>query len=170
MLRHCRSGPLPLAAVVSLVTIFTAAAIAKPFTYVNARFSTVCSFPAQIFSKRMPEPANGDGQQWLSADGASLACYGSYNAGDDTPDSLVEQEKTSSEPGYKLTYSKTGKNWAVMSGTKGDNIFYERSVFGKEDVIHTVRIEYPASLKAKYDPLIGAIAGSLHEASGPHWK
>ncbi|MBZ9759682.1 hypothetical protein LB553_02125 [Mesorhizobium sp. CA8] len=58
----------------------------------------------------------------------------------------------------------------MLSGTKGDKIFYQRSVFGKEDVIHTVSIEYPAALKAKYDPLVGAIAASLHEASGPHRK
>jgi len=170
MLRLYRIGLSSLTAVLSLGTVITTTANAKPFTYVNARFSTVCTFPDQIFTKRMPEPANGDGQQWLSTDGASLSCYGRYNAGDDTPDSVVGDEKASTEPGYKVTYSKTGKNWAVLSGTKGDNIFYERQVFGKEDVIHTVWIEYPASLKAKYDPLVGAIAGSLHEASGPHWK
>jgi hypothetical protein len=161
MLRLYRIGLSSLTTAMFLATIITTTAIAKPFTYVNARFGTVCTFPDQIFSKRMPEPENGDGQQWLSADGANIACYGSYNAGDDTPDSVVEEEKASTEPGYKVTYSKTGKNWAVVSGTKGDNIFYERSVFGKEDVIHTVRIEYPTSFKSKYDPLVGAIAGSL---------
>jgi hypothetical protein len=151
-------------------TNLTTTALAKPFTYVNARFGTVCTFPDQIFSKRMPEPENGDGLEWQSADGASVACYGGYNALDDTPKSLVESEKASPEPGEKVTYSKTGKNWAVLSGTKGDKIFYRRSVFGKEDVIHSVFIEYPAALKAKYDPLVGAIAASLHEASGPHSK
>ncbi|RWL81195.1 MAG: hypothetical protein EOR67_13660 [Mesorhizobium sp.] len=148
----------------------TTTALAKPFTYVNARFGTVCTFPDQIFTQRMPEPENGDGLEWHSADGASVACYGSYNAFDDTPKSLVENEKASPEPGEEVTYGKAGKNWAVLSGTKGDKIFYRRSVFGKEGVIHSVFIEYPAALKAKYDPLVGTIAGSLHEASGPHGK
>ena len=150
--------------------VMTAPATAKPFTYVNARFSTVCTFPDQIFTERMPEPENGDGLEWHSADGASVACYGSYNALDDTPKSLVENEKTNPEPDEKVTYGKAGKNWAVLSGTKGDKIFYRRSVFGKEDVVHTVFIKYPAALKAKYDPLVGTIAASLHEASGPHSK
>ncbi len=161
---------LSLSALLFLSANMTTVALAKPFTYVNARFSTVCTFPDQIFTRQMPEPENGDGLEWRSADGASVACYGSYNALDETPDSLVENEKTSPEPGEKVTYSKTGKNWAVLSGTKGDSIFYERSLFGKEDVVHTVFIQYPATLKAKYDPLVGAIAGSLHEASGPHGK
>jgi hypothetical protein len=147
-----------------------APATAKPFTYVNARFGTVCTFPDQIFTERMPEPENGDGLEWHSVDGASVACYGSYNALDDTPKSLIDNEKSNPEPGEKVTYSKSGENWAVLSGTKGDKIFYRRSVFGKEDVIHSVFIEYPAALKAKYDPLVGAIAPSLHEASGSNSK
>jgi len=163
---HVSSATILLAALLVVI----APATAKPFTYVNARFSTVCTFPDQIFTERMTEPENGDGLEWRSADGASVACYGSYNALDDTPKSLVENEKSNPEPGEKITYSKAGKNWAVLSGTKGDKIFYRRSVFGKEDVIHSVFIEYPAALKAKYDPLVGAIAASLHEASGPHWK
>lgn len=154
----------------SALLFLTTTALAKPFTYVNARFGTVCTFPDQIFTERMPEPENGDGLEWHSADGASVACYGSYNALDDTPKSLVENEKASPEQGEEVTYGKAGKNWAVLSGTKGDKIFYRRSVFGKEDVIHSVFIEYPAALKAKYDPLVGTIAGSLHEASGPHSK
>ncbi|TIU73412.1 MAG: hypothetical protein E5W03_25195, partial [Mesorhizobium sp.] len=87
-------------------------ALAKPFTYVNARFGTVCTFPDQIFTERMPEPENGDGLEWHSADGASVACYGSYNALDDTPKSIVENEKASPDPGEKVTYGKAGKNWA----------------------------------------------------------
>ncbi|TPI15183.1 hypothetical protein FJW06_07175 [Mesorhizobium sp. B4-1-3] len=154
----------------SAFLFLTATTPAKPFAYVNARFGTVCTFPEQIFSKRMPEPENGDGLEWQSADGASVTCYGGYNAQGDTPKSLVENEKASPEPGEKVTYGKTGKNWAVLSGTKDDKIFYRRSVFGKGDVIHTVFIEYPAALKAKYDPLVGAIAASLHEVSGPHSK
>ncbi|GLR44463.1 hypothetical protein [Mesorhizobium amorphae] len=49
----------------------------------------------------------------------------------------------------------------MLSGIKGEAIFYERRLFGKDGVIRTVWIEYPPALKAKYDPLVGAIAGSL---------
>jgi len=165
-----RIGLSSFSALLFLSTNMATTALAKPFTYVNARFSTVCTFPDQIFTERMPEPENGDGLEWRSADGASVACYGSYNALDDTPKSLIDNEKSNPEPGEKVTYSKSGENWAVLSGTKGDKIFYRRSVFGKEDVIHSVFIEYPAALKAKYDPLVGAIAPSLHEASGSNSK
>ena len=147
----------------SFAAIAATAAIAKPLTYVNARFGTVCIFPDEVFSIREAEPENGDGQQWSTPDGASLTCSGIYNVDDDTPKSFVADEKASTEPGYKVTYSRTGKNWTVLSGTKGDDVFYERRLFGKDGVIRTVWIQYPASLRAKYDPLVGAIAKSLRE-------
>ncbi|MER8512270.1 hypothetical protein NKH47_04860 [Mesorhizobium sp. M1060] len=58
--------------------IAAGSANAAPFTYTNARFGTVCTFPDDIFTDRQPEPYNGDGQQWLSADGASLICSGYF--------------------------------------------------------------------------------------------
>ncbi|QND64744.1 hypothetical protein HB777_13200 [Mesorhizobium loti] len=149
----------------SIGTFFAAiaasTAIAAPFTYVNERFGTVCTFPDEIFTERQPEPDNGDGQQWLSADGASLICSGILNVDDDTPKGFVAAEKASKEPGYKVTYSKAGKGWAVLSGLKEGKIFYQRRLFGKDGVIRTVWVDYPPALKSKYDPLVGAIAGSL---------
>ncbi|MCA0046158.1 hypothetical protein LB577_04185 [Mesorhizobium sp. B283B1A] len=147
--------------VTSFAMISASAAIAAPFTYVNERFGTVCTFPDEIFNDHQPEPENGDGQVWLSADGASLTCSGIASIDDETPKGFVAEEKVSKEPGYKITYSKTGKDWAVLSGVKNDKIFYERRLFGKDGVIRTVWIDYPPAVRSKYDPLVGAIAGSL---------
>ncbi|MER8378991.1 hypothetical protein NKH71_10580 [Mesorhizobium sp. M0983] len=93
-------------------------AVAAPFTYTNERFGTVCTFPDEIFTLRQPEPDNGDGQQWLTADGASLICSGILNIDDETPTAFVSAERASKELGYKITYSKTGKDWAVLSGIR----------------------------------------------------
>jgi hypothetical protein len=145
----------------SLAAIATTGAIAAPFTYTNARFGTVCTFPDEIFTDRLPEPENGDGQQWLSADGASLICSGIFNIDDDTPKGFVAAEKARGGPSYKITYSRTGKDWAVLSGLKDETIFYERRLFGMDGVIRSVWINYPPALKSKYDPLVGVIADSL---------
>ena len=144
-----------------IATIAATNAIAAPFTYTNERFGTVCTFPNDIFTDRQPEPENGDGQEWLSADGASLICSGILNIDNDTPKGFVAAEKASNEPGYKVTYSKAGKDWVVLSGLKDGKIFYERRLFGRDGVIRTVWIDYPPALRSKYDPLVGAIAGSL---------
>ncbi|TGU58392.1 hypothetical protein EN790_33825, partial [Mesorhizobium sp. M2D.F.Ca.ET.147.01.1.1] len=124
------------------MTTAATTAIAKPFTYVNARFGTSCTFPDEVFSITEAEPENGDGQQWSAVDGASLTCSGIYNINNDTPKGFVAAETANTGPGYKITYSKTGKNWAVLSGIKGDKVFYERRLFGKDGVIRSVWIEY----------------------------
>lgn len=144
-----------------VMAVAATSAVAAPSTYVNERFGTVCTFPSEIFTDRQPEPDNGDGQVWLSTDGASLICSGILNVDDETPKGFVATEKASDEAGYKVTYSKSGKDWTVLSGLKDGKIFYERRLFGRDGVIRTVWIDYPPALKSKYDPLVGAIAGSL---------
>ena len=94
------------------VAMLAASAQATSFTYVNARFGTTCTFPDDVFTDRQPEPENGDGQEWLSADGASLICSGILNIDNDTPKGFVTAEKADNGPAYKITYSKTGKDRA----------------------------------------------------------
>ncbi|MER9138976.1 hypothetical protein NKI20_22390 [Mesorhizobium sp. M0830] len=138
-----------------------ARAVAAPSPNVKQRLRTLCTLPHEILNHRQPEPDNGDGQVWLSTDGASLICSGIRNIDDETPKGFVAAEKASDEAGYKVTYSKSGKDWAVLSGMKDGKIFYERRLFGRDGIIRTVWIDYPPALKSKYDSLVGAIAGSL---------
>jgi hypothetical protein len=148
----------PILGVVVAVAL-SGAATAKPFTYVNERFGTSATFPDEIFVDQQEPPANGDGLRWLAKDGASVAIYGAYNVLDDTPKTLVESG--SALPGRTVTYAKTGRNWAVLSGFEDGAIFYERRVISPTGIVHGVEITYPKELKAKYDPLAGKIAASL---------
>lgn len=152
-----RAFLLYLSMAAGLLTV--GAAHAKPFTYVNERFGTSATFPDEIFSEQEEPPENGDGLRWLSKDGAEIAIYGSYNVMDDTPESLEASGKAL--PGRAVTYAKRGGNWVVLSGTENGEVFYERQVIGPTDIIHAIHITYPEVLKAKYDPLVGAIAKSL---------
>lgn len=140
-------------------TLIATVVSAASLTYENDRFGTSATFPAEIFSQEQPPPDNGDGQRWLSDDGASLAIFGSYNVLDETPASKEAAARVNGD--RKVTYSRTGQDWLVLSGTDDDRVFYERYVFGPTDIVHGIVIDYPASLKAKYDPLVGSIARSL---------
>jgi len=45
-------------------------------TYANARFGTTADYPADLFSRRDPEPENGDGVRLHTADGRSTVdCF-----------------------------------------------------------------------------------------------
>ena len=145
-----------LAMVAPLLCAFPVAA--GEMRYANPRFGTSVTFPAEVFSRPSTPPANGDGMTWHSADGASLAVFGGYNVLSQSPRDLIAE---AAGPGITITYSRAGKDWAVVSGTEGAEIFYRRSEFGGDDVIHSLVLRYPARLKAKYDPLVGPIAASL---------
>jgi hypothetical protein len=133
-------------------------ASADSLTYTNARFGTSVTFPAELFDSRMDPPANGDGMTWTSTDGASLAVYASNNALMVDPAQLLENV-VAERP--EISYSQSGPDWVVISGIEDATIFYERWVFGGDDVIHGVLLRYPESLRSTFDPLVGDIAGSL---------
>ena len=140
--------------------LLPSAALADIVTHENARFGTRASFPAELFQSRMELPTNSDGITWTAEDGGSLAIYGMYNALMVSPSELLEE--TAGET--PLTYSNSGEDWAVASGVEDGTVFYQRWLFGSDDVIHAILLRYPVGLKDKYDPLAGPIAESL---SGP---
>lgn len=136
-------------------------AAAGPQTYVNERFGTSVSFPAEIFVDHEEPPANGDGLTFVSRDGASLAVFGMYNAFDDTPASLADRLGADNGPSYKLTYRRVGDDWIVLSGRDKGLVFYDRYEFGRDGVIHGMSLRYPVDLKLRYDRLAGEIAATL---------
>ncbi|MFZ2102669.1 MAG: hypothetical protein WAU86_19095 [Oricola sp.] len=145
-----------------LLAALAGAAAADMLTYQNDRFGTRAAFPAEIFDRIDPPPANGDGRRFRSADGAELAVYGQYNVLELTPAMLLEQERAdAASRNREITYAKAGKDWAVVSGFEGDMIFYERREFGRDGVIHALDLRYPRAQKAVFDDLVGPIAGSL---------
>jgi hypothetical protein len=146
-----------LSATVLMTLTICAPVEARPVTYTNARFGTSVTFPDEVFSRKMAAPANGDGMSWTSADGASLAVFGSNNVLEQSPKELADQVSL----GLKVTYSRIGKDWAVLSGFDGGLVFYERFEFGASGAIHSVLITYPAEKKAVYDLLVGPIADSM---------
>lgn len=143
-------------AVAILATVAPAAA--AEFTYVNARFGTALTFPDDVFSEPQPPPENGDGLSWESKDGAWLGVWGQYNALEQDEKGLLDFLADDFDT---ITYSKVGKGFVVLSGYDGGKVFYQRTNFGGDDILHTVLMRYPKSLKAKYDPLVGPIAASL---------
>lgn len=146
-----------------LLSALLISAPAAAETYVNARFGTAVEFPAEVFGQPQPPPDNGDGQRWRSPDGAELAVFGSHNALERTPADFFAELVADRKQLTKLTYSRIEDRWAVVSGFAGQDVYYEKYLFGEGDeIIHGLSLRYPTALKAKYDPLVGPIANSLH--------
>jgi hypothetical protein len=131
--------------------------------YVNARFGTAAEYPADRFRPGSP-PDNGDGQAFTAADGAELRIFASYNVNDYSP---AEQETFLRGAGSDytdVTYRATGKSSLVLSGYRGDSIFYEKYIFAGrkgDGEIHALTVTYPRDAKAVYDPIVARMARSL---------
>ena len=131
-------------------------------TYVNDRFGTTLSYPADVFALQ-PPPENDDGRTLVAADGAKILVFAGYNVANDT---LASKRASLKGLDYALTsYNATGKNWFVVSGHRTiggvDSIFYEKYVVSAADVIHSLIVTYPARLKARYDPIVDRVAASF---------
>lgn len=118
--------------------------------YVNDRFGTRLEVPANLFTPAEP-PANGDGRRFTSED-AVLEIFAWRNVDSETALSL-KQRLVGAEGYTNVTYSPSGNQWLVLSGFRGDRIFYEKYFFRSGNV-HAFGIEFPAPRKPFYAPLI----------------
>jgi hypothetical protein len=158
-------------ALVLLVTFCLAAGAAAQerwATYANPRFGTTVDYPADLFSQLEPPPENGDGQGFRSRDGrARLLVWGHFNAGDDTPESYVQQYI---EPHGGVTYRQITRRYFAVSGLRNGDIFYQRCNFSaaRDGVVDCFEATYPAADKAPMDRVIARLSRSLHNAPGRH--
>jgi len=144
-----------------VVAAASAAAQERWATYANPRFGTTVDYPADLFPQRDPPPENGDGQAFRSRDGRTrLALWGSYNAGDDTPESYVRKFI---EPEGGVTYRQVTRRYFAVSGLRHGEIFYQRCNFSTapDDVVDCFRMTYPATEKAAIDRIVARLARSL---------
>jgi serine/threonine-protein kinase len=127
--------------------------------YANERFGATAEVPASW--RADPPPANGDGLVFRSPDGhAALTVSGSLNIADTVAEAMRDQGTPND--GESVTYRKAGKRDVTLSGTKGDKIFYRKSILVCRDQIwNSFHLEYPARDKKAYDALVTRVARSL---------
>lgn len=117
--------------------------------------------PLHLFKLVEPPPTNGDGREFKTDDGAGLWISGSYGPYTVTDSFQAYKAWLLKEAALdRVTYTAEGKNWLVLSGTKGASIIY-RKVFEGCGAAHEVQIEYPVQRKALYDPVVARLSRSL---------
>lgn len=132
-------------------------------TYHNARFGATAEVPASW--RMQPPPENNDGRIFVSPDGRAKIIVSGIRALNPAPVEMADEAKPSE--GETITYLKRGTRWMAVSGTKGDKIFYRKSVLSCRDTIwNHLFVEYNASEKEKYDALVAHVGASLRAGSG----
>lgn len=131
--------------------------------YYNQRFGYSISYPKDILYPQ-GESDNGDGQKFLSKNAdATLLVYASHNALEKTVKDLYQEavsENTETNALKNVTYKVLKKNWFVVSGFKDKNIFYQKTVMTNYGY-KSFYIEYPASKKTSYNPIVKTVAASF---------
>jgi hypothetical protein len=126
-------------------------------TYINDRFGMSFDFPADVFAPQ-PPPENGDGRSFRS-DNATLQIVAFHNIDNRSP-AAFKRELLAGDGYEDVTYGPTGQTWFVLSGFRGDRIFYEKYLFN-DDVVSVFGIEFPEGEKPYYAPIIERIEDSF---------
>ncbi len=133
--------------------------------YHNDRFGATADYPAGW--KMEPAPVNDDGRVFTSPDGKARVTISGIFAINPREEEITE--KAQPLAGEKVTYRAHKGDWIVVSGTRGGAIFYRKSLISCDNKVwNDVEVVYPATEKAKYDPLVAHIAASLKPGSGYH--
>jgi hypothetical protein len=133
-------------------------------SYANARFGTTIDIPPG-FVNDVPEPENGDGLTFHSADGKAELLVWSNNLVDgDFNQDVAERLKSDIGDGWNISYvaGVAGDGWQVYSGRREDRLLYAKSISScKETQALHFRLEYPEVQKTNFDPVVAHLAKSL---------
>jgi hypothetical protein len=132
-------------------------------SYHNSRFGTAADVPASWTMG--PEPANDDGRKFTSPDKHAEIIISGIFANVDTDDELASRLEVGE--GETIKFKKRQGKWVVVSGAKGDRIFYRKTLLSCGDAIaNDLWIEYPAAEREKYDALVAHVATSFRPGPG----
>jgi serine/threonine-protein kinase len=130
-------------------------------TYVNPRYGVSADVPADWTMG--PPPVDNDGRGFTSPDGsAEISVSGILSVLPHDQDLALRTDPGSGET---ITYKVVQGNLVVVSGFRGDTIFYRKSILDCR-VWSDLSIEYPAGDKLRYDPLVVRVAASLKPGHG----
>jgi hypothetical protein len=120
-------------------------------TYVDPVYGTRLDYPANLFENSFPVP----GGIVFTGPGVTLEISVVHRP---EVQSIRDLERTIDRtPGYEaITYRARGERWLVVSGYRGENIYYDK-YFLSAGLIHAFGFEYPIASRQIYDPVVEVI-------------
>jgi hypothetical protein len=124
-------------------------------TYKNERFGYTLYYPAAIFDTAEAREG-GAGQNFVTRDGRTkIVVFGTLNSENFSPQEY-RRVILNEFGGYdKMDYSPSGQSWFVLSGFRGDNIYYQKVMFScGNKVINVFSMTFPTAEKSLYEAYI----------------
>lgn len=131
--------------------------------YANARFGYSILYPSDFLVPE-PESGNSDGRSFHSPRRlGKLSVWGSYASElETTPVSIARLYETDCRSG-SITYEVLKLHLIAFSCVNRTGmILYQKTIIGRDDVLRSVRFEYPYSDRATWNPVVRQVANSLH--------
>jgi hypothetical protein len=113
------------------------------------------SYPPEVFS-----PIEGDGKPYFhyfaSPSAQAKFLVGGWNNAKGQSPERFKQWLIENVGGYdETTYRPRGRSWFVLSGYRGDSIYYEKVMFScGGSLVNVFAITYPVNQRDMYDPIV----------------
>jgi hypothetical protein len=141
-------------------SIASAAPAAGWSNYVNDRYGYSIGIPPGFSA--IVEADSSDGGVSTSTDGkAKLSVWGAYIMEGSFAGEIKSRIDRDKSDGWTIAYDRRLPKAASWSGSKGDRIFYQRSIAGCDDAVYYFNIEYDRANLKTYDPIITRLVKSL---------
>ena len=124
------------------------------------------SYPRDLFQR-----TEGDGKPsfhyFVSRDAEAKLMVGAWNNEAGQTPSEFKQWLLANTGGYDATtYVPRGRTWFVLSGYRGDDIYYEKVMFScAGSVVNVFAITYPQGLRRQYDPVVEQIEDNFRPSN-----
>ncbi len=154
------------AATFVLALSFHASAGEEYATYQNERFGYRVLYPASLVSPRA-ESDDGDGRKFKSSDSKiTLTVWGDQNSSNRT---LREQMSAARREWLKdrarITYTRFTSDFYVLSGTTGNEIFYEKTV-PQSNGFATMLWQFPVARRPRMEAVVTKTSRAFKTTSG----
>lgn len=123
------------------------------------------SYPADVF---LPRPSEGgsSARVFVSRDGGARFAIGARSSAEGESPAYFRRHLLGTDARYdNLTYGPRGRDWFVLSGYDGDNIYYEKVMFScGRSVTSVFLISYPIAQRARYDGIVERMEDTFRPA------
>jgi hypothetical protein len=132
----------------------------------DPQFGFTYSYPAELFVPTQGERPSFYYFRSQQTDAKFLV--GAWNNEKaSTPEEFKHWMLTHAEGYEDITYQPHGQSWFVLSGHRGDQIYYEKTIFACGGrVVNVFAIAYPELERQRFDPVVERMEDSFKSGGG----
>ena len=155
-----------VALLVYFAAISSVSAATRPWAYErDPGLGFHFSYPRDVFQRTGGE-AKPSFHYFVSRDAEAELMVGAWNNAGQTPTEF-KRWLLANTGGYdQMTYVPRGRSWFVISGYRGDDIYYEKVMFScAGSVVNIFAITYPQGLRHEYDRVVERMENSFRPSN-----